>query len=96
MRALDVHSLCTKKKCRAQRPGEVQQGGEDVERKSIIAFETSDSAAFLTNQEKKRDYFARPLCVMCMALVGAAILALRPEFCGGVRRSLLARNRGKH
>ena len=49
------------------RPGEVQQGGESDERSSIIAFKTSDSARFLTIQEKKRNLTAFPLCVWCIA-----------------------------
>lgn len=40
------------KKMPGTRPGVVQQGGEGDARFSIIAFETSDKAAFLTVQEK--------------------------------------------
>ena len=40
------------KKMPGTRPGEVQQGGESDERLSIIAFESSDRARFLTIQEK--------------------------------------------
>ena len=40
------------KKMPGTRPGVVQQGGESDERLSIIAFESSDRARFLTIQEK--------------------------------------------
>jgi hypothetical protein len=53
------------KKCRAQRPGEVQQGGEETDKVSR-RLTNSDRAAKLSNQEKILINIAFRLCTVRM------------------------------